>query len=250
MTEKKLQRRFCWNEQSIAWYEQAVAHTGYNELLLRLLAPYLRKEDRVCEVACGTGALARSLSPFVAHITANDLDDTALDYLDKKITSNGIRNISICRGDWRQVCTGRQFDVLLFQQFSAFLNDWDILKSTGASSILAILPSAGDAYRGPSNLRDSEQLPVTAKKPMRETWEAVADFLKERDISFEAISFDADFGQPFADLENAFAYYRYYYGDHLTEGELRELADRQLEVTAGGYYLPKHKKLGLIVAHL
>ena len=250
MAEEKKERRFRWSRELIAWYERAVEYTGYNQVIWGLIASQFHPGDIVCEVACGTGSLARTIAPHVKHLTANDMDENALAYLEREIEKKRIENITIEKGDWKHVCAGKKFDILLFQQFSAFLNDWDLLEQTADRTILAILPSAEDFFRGPANTENKAELPVTAKKGSREHWESAADFLEKKGIAYKAIPFQVDFGQPFINLEEAFSYYRHYYGAHLTERELREMADRQLQPAPCGLYLPKNKKLGVIIANL
>ena len=172
-----------------------------------------------------------------------------MNYLQRKIAKSTHHTIEIRRGDWKAACIETAPDVILFQQFSAFLNDWQLLCRSAKRMIIAILPSSGDPYRGPvdQNRHSSAPLPVTAQKSMRETWETVSAFLKEKNVPHTVIPFEIDFGQPFRNKDEVFAYYRYYYGETLTDAELKETAEQRLQTTPDGFYLPKPKKLGIVI---
>ena len=69
-----------WSEDSARWYEAASKYTNYHEKLKACIAPYLNDDETCCELACGTGTLARCPAPLTAGYTANDIDPDSLKF--------------------------------------------------------------------------------------------------------------------------------------------------------------------------
>ncbi|MBR2779345.1 MAG: class I SAM-dependent methyltransferase [Firmicutes bacterium] len=228
-----------WSAESIQWYERASAYTRYHQDLSRHLLPHLRVEDRCCELACGTGSLARMLAPHVAAYTANDIDAEAIAYNEKILRESGgdaLRSLTIVPGDWKTALEGQQFDTVLFSFFGAVLKDWDLLRRLASRRIIAI------TYGGRKKQADD-------RKSRQEHAEDIAGFLEEKRIPFETIFTELEFGQPLADMEDARRYTRYYY--QLDEREIDAfLAEKLIRRSDGTLYFPKKKSLGIIIIRM
>ncbi len=66
---------------------------GYLATLERTKS-YLKSEDRVLEIGCGTGSTALLLAPAVAHITATDLAPGMIEIAEEKRAEEGLSNVT------------------------------------------------------------------------------------------------------------------------------------------------------------
>ena len=66
---------------------------GYLNTLERTKS-YLKPEDNVLEIGCGTGSTALLLAPNVAHITATDLAPGMIEIANEKCAGEGLENVS------------------------------------------------------------------------------------------------------------------------------------------------------------
>ena len=128
-----------WNESSARWYEQASAYTRYHEKLTEHIAPYLSPQASCCELACGTGALARHLAPLTASYTANDIDPQAVAFCRGIQSGHPLPNLEFLEGDWQKVFAGRSFDTVIFSYFGAVIRDWEALKKIASHQVLSLI---------------------------------------------------------------------------------------------------------------
>ncbi len=61
---------------------------------LELTKSYLKADDNVLEIGCGTGSTALLLAPHVAHITATDLAPGMIEIADEKRAKEGLENVT------------------------------------------------------------------------------------------------------------------------------------------------------------
>lgn len=238
---------FRWTEESSRWYEEASVFTGYHDRLKEAIAPFLSPEDRCCELACGTGSLARALAPLVASYTANDLDPHAIAWLNRQLEASPQPGLEVVPGDWHEVLQGRQFDTILFSYFGVVFENLDQILAMGVSRLIIIAPRE-DAWRKKRENRENRHFRKGHNRHSFETWSGIRHFLTERGISFTGRELDLEFGQPFCSIEEAKAYIRYYYS--LEDPDVEEFIRVKLEPRDFGWYYPKLKKIGLIVADL
>ncbi len=66
---------------------------GYLNTLERTKS-YLKAEDSVLEIGCGTGSTALLLAPHVTHITASDLAPGMIEIADEKCAKEGFENVT------------------------------------------------------------------------------------------------------------------------------------------------------------
>ena len=131
---------YRWSDASSEWYEIASEYTGYHDRLTEVITPHLGKEYECCELACGTGTLARHLAPHVKSYTANDIDFHATDHLAEMISDGSCPNMEIIEGDWHEVFKDRVFNAVVFSFFGALMKDWDNLKKLASDKIVVISP--------------------------------------------------------------------------------------------------------------
>lgn len=236
---------FFWDEKSIRWMDEAANYTGYYQKLAERISPYLRKDDTVCELGCGTGYLACVLAPKIAHITAVDISDLAIAKFREKLTAAHIDNITPVAADWRTwqpqgYSKNGKFDVVLLSYFNALIRDWPQVLKLAQRGIIAVLPNEESPCRQHNPLFNDEE--------GRETVSNVIPFLKAKSIPYQLLAFDSEFGQPVRDWTDAFEYLSHYYvGD---EAGIKDYLHKHLVEREGRYYLPKLKKSGIIIIDL
>lgn len=253
---------FRWTDESARWYEEASRHTGYHNRLEEIIAPHLEESWRCCELACGTGTLARHLAPHVSAYTANDLDPHAMEHLRRMNAKDPIPGFEVLEGDWHQVLEGRAFDAAIISFFGAILTDWDRLSSMIRKKVIAVIPRSKEGRMKVAALAASEQTEnitdadrpdkpqriIRGKQRSFETSSDITQFLDEKGVSYLCEDYDLEFGQPFHNLSEARDYVRYYY--KLEEDQIDFFLEKKLERTETGWYFPKKKEISVIVADL
>ncbi len=236
-----------WSDSSARWYEEASQYTNYHQELKKYIAPYLSIEETCCELACGTGTLARCLAPLTASYTANDIDPQSLQFCEKIQKKHPLPNLTFLPGDWKTVLGEKTFDTVIFSYFGVILTDWELLRRIASKKIIAILPR----YNA-SELREKEKsMDVRIKKDSRgrrhdfETMNSVCAFLDMQSISYDAIPLTLEFGQPCRTLEDAEAYVRYYY-KLKTDDEVQEFIRLKFKPADCGYFYSKKKNIAII----
>ena len=236
-----------WTETSAAWYERASEYTGYHDFLLKELFRFLKPEDRCCEIACGTGTLARKIAPHVASYTANDADETAVSFLNTQIQDADAPAIEVIGGQWQSILAGRSFDVVLTSYYGVSVDDWQLICSLAARSFISICPR----NRHWSRIhRRTDSLDNTEGKSVRklETPEHIRTFCTIHGIPFKSLPLDLEFGQPFRDRREALEYVRYYY--RLEGADAEQFIDEKTVLREDILYFPKKKEIEVFAMDL
>ena len=259
-----------WSGDSARWYEAASEYTHYHDKLKTYIAPYLNTEETCCELACGSGTLARCLAPLTARYTANDIDPDSLKFCRARQTERPVPNLEFLPGDWSEVLKDKTFDTVIFSYFSAVFTGWEQLKRLARKKVIAIVPRYSDAeiaekkkaFAARSRFRelsdrdaaassDSSSAPSRPEKGRKkgrsfETMEAIARFLDERSVAYRLIPLTMEFGQPCATLQEAEEYVQYYYRFD-SEEERKEFVRLKFQPADCGYYFPKKKNIGIVI---
>lgn len=83
------------------------------EYTLERVRSYLRAEDEVLELGCGTGTTALKLADAVAQIDATDVSNAMLDIGREKATAQGVSNVAFRQVELSKEDTGRDYDVVM-----------------------------------------------------------------------------------------------------------------------------------------
>lgn len=237
-----------WTGKSAVWYERASEYTGYHDRLLESLLRFLKPEDRCCEIACGTGILARKTAPHVASYAANDADPVAVSFLRERLEDPEAPALEVLKGEWQEALAGRTFDVVLTSYYGVPVEYWPLLRSVITRSFIVICPR--DEHWRKVRSRDSgDGSPGEETIRKLETPGNIKAFLTQQKTPFEALPLDLEFGQPFLDIEEAKEYVRHYYrlegtdAEQFVQGKIRRRDD-------GVLYFPKKKEIEIIAADL
>lgn len=234
-----------WTPESVSWYEEASAFTGYHQKLAAHVIKQLDPQFECCELACGTGALARVLAPSVKSYAANDIDISAAHFVEGQLRKNPVAGLSFEGGDWHRVFAGRTFDAVIFSFFGAVLFEWDKVAALARRKVIAVLPRERKGHR-----KSLTQACAGDRMPVRnyETAQDADDFFTRNGIAHTVEELDLEFGQPCADLAHAVAYVKYYY--RLGDSEAAEFARRKFVPAGDGYFFSKVKKIAIVTADL
>ena len=95
-------------EVDLAFWEEVAPHYDASHdpcpETLKFLSQFTSPDDTLLEVGAGTGRFALPLARQVKHITALDHSPAMLNILHQKATRTGVRNLSLVRAEWEQVC--------------------------------------------------------------------------------------------------------------------------------------------------
>ncbi len=101
-----------WDRTARKYAATPVAdEAAYQETLDRT-RHYLRPDDHVLEVGCGTGTTALTLASAVAQITATDLSGKMLEIAESKRAAQNIANVRFQQGATTQMLAEAPFDAI------------------------------------------------------------------------------------------------------------------------------------------
>ncbi len=161
-----------WSENSARWYEEASKYTRYHEKLTEYIVPHLDPQGTCCELACGTGTLARHLAPFTLSYTANDIDPHSIQFCRDMQEKNPLPNLELILGDWHDTFRDKTFGTVVFSYFGAVIKDWEALKQIAEKKVIAVVPRYDEeelrqkakAFSGQSRFRN-----LTAQESERDS---------------------------------------------------------------------------------
>lgn len=90
MTNLTRQRKF-WDRIAARYAARPLKNVAAYEAMLTDIAGWLRPDDRVLELGCGTGGTAIRLAPFVAHWTACDFSPAMIRIAQAKPAGDNLR---------------------------------------------------------------------------------------------------------------------------------------------------------------
>lgn len=239
---------FIWTKESMEWMSKANDYTGYFPKVKDLLMPYLKPDDTILEIACGTGHLAQSLSYSVKEVIALDISHLAVDFTKEQLNERKIENVTALCDDWKNIALGvnpalnaKKIDLVIFSYFGAILENFSLLSRFSPRTIIAILPYSKFNSRYSNSKGDNP-----GRK--KETVENIVSFLDKKKIPFQLIEKELEFGQPFSSYEDALRYTSHYY-NHYTQEEARSFLEKTLVQENGTIYLPNKKHIGIFIIH-
>jgi ubiquinone/menaquinone biosynthesis C-methylase UbiE len=86
---------------------------------------YLRPEDHLLEVGCGTGTTALNLAPNVRQITATDVSGEMLAFAERKKADQGVSNVTFLQSEIMQPVPVAPFDAIFASSILHLVDDLD-----------------------------------------------------------------------------------------------------------------------------
>lgn len=228
--------RIVWDEQTVRWFHNASAYTGYDKKLAEFLLPYLPCRDTLCDIGCGAGLIDLELAPYIGQITCVDISPQAIDSLEARIRQHGLENISaLCAS--ADTLEG-QWDTVMALFFGEYRHLTDYLSLAKDRLILAVHEEARGNF-GPAGRKADKCSNV----------KSVQAFLENQGIRYQLVRTELEYGQPFADRAEAETFVKAY-STPMPQEELDAYLAKNLVRTGREdfpFYLPKRKKFGLFL---
>lgn len=227
--------RLIWGEETIRWFIDAGAYTGFHKALAKLILPHLEPGDTLCDAGCGVGRLDLELAPFVTSITAVDVSENAIDILRRDAETLGIGNLRTENCD-AETLEGT-FDVVLL----SFFGQTD-MKGFLKLCRRRLIRIADAGY-------SSGLYPARHREHVKETVPVVAARLEAAGVGFRLETAELEFGQPLRSMRDAEAYVLNNASKAGT-GEVSMFLEANLERTGRDdfpFYLPSKKEVGIFI---
>ena len=226
---------FEWNDQTIRWYKDASAYTGFHNALARRILPYLESGDSLLDAGCGLGRIDMEIAAHVSAITAIDYNAYVLQALLRDLESSAIENLAVRLEDVSGLKDS--YDVILMSFFGN--PDMPFFLEHCRRRIIRIV-SAG---------YESSLYPKQHRRNFKETVPAVREELAAWRIGYKLELCSIEFGQPLMNRRDA----ELYVLKNAPEASMEEVGrflDESIILTGRDdfpIYIPYEKKLGIFV---
>lgn len=223
---------FDWNADTIRWYTDAEAYSGFYKKIAGTITPWLRGYQTLCDLGCGPGLFSFEAAPHFDRVECIDLSEAALRSIKERAAQQGFTNISTRLEDAYQ-----------------FTGSWDVIYMSffGSREPDRFLPMCRKLIAVVSDTSESELFPMKERRYKRNTADETAQYLNEKGMQYRLTHRQLEFGQPFKSLEDARRCIRYYVPD-LSDSEIDSFLNTRLEKIRGevwSYYLPRMKSVGI-----
>lgn len=221
-----------WTPDMISFMADASDCGSYFSELAAFLSGLLDPSWTVCDAGCGIGQLSIALSPLVKKVIAIDRSVAATDFLKKRISSAGIRNVEVLAEDFDNLPTERRFDAMIFNYFGRVEQILDIAA------------------------RHCLRRAIIIRKVYRNHRFSFGTYPIEQPVHpFDGVDhkeseFSCEFGQPFRSIGDAVSFFELYSRDE-DKSIINEKNVRSRLVETGNpefpYYLPHLKQSNIYV---
>jgi len=223
-----------WTPEEIAFMHDAESMSDYYEKIAAQIRPFLPAEAHLCDAGCGLGYLGMALLPCCRAVTCVDCSPSAMEDLRRR-APEGMK--TLC-GDVQSLPPQRPYDAMVFCLFGSTAQALSIAQQQCRGRIFLVKREYTHHRFSAGNI------PLGGYTAMHSRGD-----LERYDIPYEAVSFTAEFGQPFrsmAEAERFFAIYNRSAEEKLTAEEIRHrLVPGPSEEFP--YYLPNERHLCLLV---
>lgn len=223
---------FNWNKDTIRWYREADAYTGFFQNIAGLIAPRLRDYTTFCDIGCGLGLVDIALSKYIDSITCVDINEAAIQELQKSIKEQGITNIRTKLMDCNDL--NENWDVICVSFF-------------GSRDLIKFLPLCKKLIAVVNKKNQTDLIPAKDRSFQKNTVEETEQLLLEKGIRYTLTEGSFEFGQPFVSREDAEKFVKTH-SPHTSSAEVAEfLAHRLVEtgVTPYPFFIPRMKSVGI-----
>lgn len=223
---------FEWNPQTIRWYEEANAYSGFFRQVAGLISPMLQGYGTLCDIGCGLGLLDLELSPSIGSITCLDINPIVLGALRKQIAVRQISNIQPRLMDYKDMA-----------------EDWDVICISffGSKEIEAFLPHCRKLIAVVGKKQETELYPGKYRKFSKTTAEKVEVVLREKGMDYALTEAAFEFGQPFHSRTDAEDFLRTHC-PAISPEDLRDFLAESLKATGDSRFpwvIPRLKAIGV-----
>ncbi|UDN59039.1 MULTISPECIES: methyltransferase [unclassified Clostridioides] len=226
--------RMNWNDTTIKSFVDASEYTGFHKILAKEVIPYIKDSQTFCDVGCGLGLIDMYLSKELKDITCIDINQNAINYLEKSIKDNNISNIRCMVKDFKDINT--KFDTILISFFSYE----NIEFFTGhCDRLIAIV-----------NDKSKTHIPVSKKRMdvvERHSSKNLKVLLDEKKLRYELIPLSLEFGQTFTCEDDIVRYAKSYDEGGEYETIYNHIMKNIVKGDKVAYYLPYEKNISVFI---
>ena len=230
-------KKFWWPER-IRYLKEASEFVGFNDILAERASAYMPQDGHVCDMGCGLGYLALSLSPYCRQVTGADCDPDVLAVLEENIGKKQLGNVDALCTDVFNMPSDIVYDAMVFCMFGSIYENLRLIRRHCRGKAVIF--------------RKNWSFHTFAEKQVRLNKLLLTEdleFLKRMGISYICNTFEIDMGQPFRSMEDAVAFFKMYSkGDAsaITEADVKDKVMRTWN-DEFPYYMRVNRSMGMIV---
>jgi len=223
---------FNWNSNTIRWYQEADAYSGFSRNIANFVAPRLEGYSTLCDIGCGLGLVDLELSKYINGITCIDINREAIEALKKSVEDRKITNIETRLMDCNAI--DEVWDVIFISFF-------------GGCNLQEFLHYCKKLIVVVNKKNHSELIPIKYRTFKKNTVDQVEQVLTEKGISYLLTEVSFEFGQPLISLEDAQNFVRAHSPQITAEDLSNFLSDRLTETGEKQYpfFIPRMKSMGI-----
>ncbi len=229
--------KIVWNKNSINWFREASAYTGYNRRLSAFLMDYIPHRNTICDMGCGAALIDFEFAKQFEHVTCVDISPEAISSIEEAIKDQSISNMSTVCTDGTHF-TGN-FDTVI-ALFHGGPNIFDHYYPLAKEQLIIVTHLGKCGTFSPEKHRKAHNFGVPKTK----------EHLDALGVTYTYLEQSLEYGQPFRSFEDAMAFMNAYSAPGMTETEKADnLKNRLIETgeTEYPYYLPNKKEMGIFI---
>jgi ubiquinone/menaquinone biosynthesis C-methylase UbiE len=139
-----------WDKAAKKYAASKIADMGGYEETLARTRSFLRPQDHLLEIGCGTGSTALKLAPTVGRMTATDFSGGMLAIAKEKLRQTDLANLSFVQTEATKPIEGAPFDAICAFSLLHLLDDLD----AGLAHFHSLLKPGGMLITKTACLRD------------------------------------------------------------------------------------------------
>ena len=227
-----------WNEDMVRFMRDASEYGNYNRELAKRLAPYLNRQNDICDAGCGLGYLSLELASCAGTVTAVERNPDALAVLAENCRSRGIRNIIPRCGLVGEVVPEKKYDAMVFCFFGGIHEILETARGQCDGQVIVI-----------SRNYTTHRFSVGSHSTGNYGYHNASRVLRELGVPCEEETLELEFGQPFRCLEDVRRFFELYSRDEdkgvITDEFLRKKIVSQ-DHREFPFYMPYKRNLAII----
>jgi len=229
--------RFLWNHQSIQWYLDASAYTGFHNKLAKQITSYLEPDDTLCDIGCGLGRLGLELAPYISNLTAIDIDPRVIAQLQQDAVLKNLKNLhAICMD---AITLNKCFDIVLMSFFGKSGSSMETYYQLCRRKLICIVNAANKSNLYPNHYRQT----------LKDTISSVQKDLADQGRNFKLIINSFEFGQPLRSWQDGEKFI-FHHAPKASAEEVSDFLQRNTIATRQDdfpFYLPNMKEIGIFI---
>ncbi len=231
---KSQEKLLDWSTEKIAWYADACEYSGNdrNQKLAEAILEVLPPRPHVCDIGCGIGAVSLALAERAIKITAVDINDDAVNYLQKAALLRGYENIETFVGDFRELAPPSpkaDCAVLCMLGGKGYIEETKLWAD--GKVVVITNPSDSHSFSSKPKIREKQNV------------EKLRCYLLENAYSFTERIVSTSNGQPLRNSEDAVRFISSYDSQKTRQDIIKMLNERLEETGRTDFplYLPNNK---------